>query len=268
MSELTKVAENIDELKDIFKDNFQQQIDSFSLDLLQESKKSKSSMIQRNTMNKATNLSPRERMKFAEMSMKLQEASQRASLQNMRTNEEKPKPVTTTLPAVRPTSVMARDTINVDWTDVNQLPGSNIAFIKKLGQQVFSSFESNFQNEEFKKEMVTVDKVLTVASHHDSPLLNEHREMNAIMHWLETVGEPIVGHGDDMEVDFSNTIEGYKAQVKCYAVGNVMFKAVNDFMGRYIYAWESNALARKLENKYSTENDNKIEERKKIGRKP
>lgn len=259
MSELTKVAENIEELQDIFKDNFQQKIDSFSLDLLQESKKSKSSIIQRNIINKAMSLSPREGREFAEMSTKLQEASQRASLQNMRTNDEKPKPVTTTLPAVRPTSVMARDTINVDWTDVNQLPGSNISFIKKLGQQVFSSFESNFQNEEYKKEMVNVNKVLTIASHHDSPLLNEHREINAVMHWLESVGEPIVGHGEDMEVDFSDTIDGYKAQVKCYAVGNVMFKAVNDFMGRYIYAWESNALARKLENKYSTENDNKIE---------
>ena len=56
------------------------------------------------------------------------------------------------------------------------------------------------------------------------------------MNWIRTNGTEDV----DAEIDFAETIPGYKADLKVYNCGEQTFMLVQDFAGNYIYGWPGN----------------------------
>lgn len=240
--------------KDFKKEEMQELLDRVTLDNFPQ----KARVNEMQIMNSMRQLSRQEQRQQMQMMNSINNFLSRNTQNNNRENrsyrEDIPEePIQTTLPAIKNTDVMARDTVNIEWTSVSKLPGSQIDVIRALGKQVFNSFDNALDASNYSEELdsLDVDKIITIACMHDNPLLNEHKELNAFMHWLEVYGDPVNGLSDEIEIDFNDSIEGYKAQVKCYQVGSVMFQAVNDFMGRYIYAWESDNIKKQLENKYS-----------------
>lgn len=105
-----------------------------------------------------------------------------------------------------------------EWKMVRQLPGYLQNAIRQLGRQVFRQFTDT--------PLEDIQVMATLAGDSDT-------DMDMMAHWIQQNGV----RDDAMEMDFNDVIPGYTGQVVVYNTLGYTFVMVNDFAGKYIYAW-------------------------------
>lgn len=155
----------------------------------------------------------------------------------------------TNLPSVISKEIMASGICNVRWTSVSDLPGYADRDVRNMGNFIFKTFDIDDNAD-----------VMTISSFKKSSLLNEPKEMNAVLGFLEKNAiKTILGTGVQ---DFGDTISGYKPQIQIYHTRESAYLVVfeEDGMGiegNYIYAYK-----RKQKNKLKNDMEAKIENKK------
>lgn len=147
-----------------------------------------------------------------------------------RPDEIEPPPPET-LPKVISDQMAAAGFLEPDWHLVANLPGNMSRQIMQLGKALFATFTTT-----------PTDKITMIASLGGMGP-NTPREINAVAAYCKSQGVDL-GPG---EIDFSNIMPGYAADVHNYEAGGVHFMLVKDFMGQYIYSWP--AASSKLKSK-------------------
>lgn len=164
-------------------------------------------------------------------------------------------PVDCTLPVLVTKELLAADNIDIEWTSVKDLPGFIKRDIRALGRAVFSSFTDT-----------NPDDVVTMACTHrgDSLTGHEMRDLNAVAGWARANSTERPEFAEVINMDFSNFIKqnprgpvqgNYEPKAKFYETPQISFLLVDDFMGKYIYAWETKAK-NKLDKKIQERLDN------------
>lgn len=138
--------------------------------------------------------------------------------------EEVEPPPPETLPALIQTQMAAAGFLEPDWHLVSNLPGNMSRQIMQLGKALFATFTTT-----------PTDKITMIASLGGMGP-NTPREINAVAAYCKSQGVDL-GPG---EIDFSQIMPGYAADVHNYEAGGVHFMLVKDFMGQYIYSWPAN----------------------------
>ena len=132
--------------------------------------------------------------------------------------EPKPKPESTTLPAVLVKSV---STVSgePEWHEVKNLPGYARSAIRALGRQIFKHFTST-----------PIEEINVL-----STLSNSDTEVKGVMAWIRDNGVK----NDEAEVKMDELVPGYKGNTQVWNVDDHTFLLVQDFAGYYIYSWPS-----------------------------
>ena len=138
-----------------------------------------------------------------------------------------PEPIPPTpenLPAVIQTAIARTDAeepgrpvFNPEWNMVRNLPGYMAAPIRALGRMIFSQFTDT-----------PIDQINVMATP-----INTDREVNMMAHWIRRYGI----RDDEAEIDFSNIMPGYTADIQLWNSEGYTFLLVKDQMGNYIYSW-------------------------------
>lgn len=158
--------------------------------------------------------------------------------------------IVNTLPTTITKELRASGVLDVKWSNVKDLPGYFIDEIRNLGNQIFKFFDLE-ENAD----------VMTLSSFKNDTLLNEPRELNAVLGFLEK--NAISTSEGTMKQDFNGTIDGYTPEIKLYYTPSMAYLVVFEgegmgIEGNYIYAYK-----RKQTAKLNNEIKNKIEENKK-----
>lgn len=125
------------------------------------------------------------------------------------------------VPAVMNDALAIAGDIAPEWHMVANLPGNMKQAIRRLGKAIFDQYTST-----------PTDKIQMIGNlGGQGP--NDPKEINAVAQWVNKHGEPVT----DGEIDFSNIMPGYKANMKVYNVEGVQVMLVQDEYGQYIYAW-------------------------------
>ena len=143
----------------------------------------------------------------------------------------KPKP--TMLPAVISTALSIVGGKEPDWHQVKNLPGYMSNSIRAIGRAVFAPFTST-----------KIEDIQIIANLNNSGP-NSQSDLNTIAEFLHKNGT----RNPTQEIEFSDKIPGYKADVKLYTFANFTFLAVKDHAGNYIYAWPSTDNKKQLVDK-------------------
>lgn len=157
---------------------------------------------------------------------------------------EEPQP--NTLPANIHKELREAGVVDVKWTNTKDLPRGQDKDIRALANAVFASFGIDEKAD-----------VVCVNSFADNNFLNEPREVNAIMGYLDQyAASPHIG---TMTQDFGQTIEGYTPEIKLYHTPSMAYLCVSEpegqgLEGRYIYAFK-----RKQDLKLTNTPDDEIE---------
>lgn len=138
-----------------------------------------------------------------------------------------PEPIPPTpqnLPAVIQTAMARTDAeepgrpvFNPEWNMVKNLPGYMANPIRALGRMIFSQFTDT-----------PIDQINVMATP-----INTDREVNMMAHWIRRYGI----RDDEAEIDFSNIMPGYTADIQLWNSEGYTFLLVKDQMGNYIYSW-------------------------------
>lgn len=128
------------------------------------------------------------------------------------------------VPAVINKAMTVKGFLNPEWHIVANLPGNMATAIRTVGRKLFKSFTRT-----------PTDKIVMIGNvMNHGP--NTNAEINAVAKWLKNAGQE-VSSGD---VDFSDFMPGYKADIKMYDAAGCRFLLVEDFAGRYVYVWPHN----------------------------
>lgn len=125
------------------------------------------------------------------------------------------------LPTVVGGAMQAAGFQNPEWHTVANLPGNMSRAIRSLGRALFRSFTR------------TPTDNITMIGNVGGQGPNSTAEVNAVMKYLRDHGTEIT-QGD---IDFENTIPGYRADIRQYRANGARFLAVRDEFGNYIYSW-------------------------------
>ena len=157
-----------------------------------------------------------------------------------------PPQIASNLPAVKQSSDLAtipQDMVqyvnNIEWTNLTQLPGYAKQMIRNMGRQVFHAFG----------EMADED-IDTVSS-----MTNDQEELDAGAGMVKNYGSPVV---EEAEIDFGDTMPGYKPTISIWELAGQYYKFVKDDHGDYIYSWEhkdTNKLQQWDRNEVSNQED-------------
>jgi len=135
-------------------------------------------------------------------------------------------PVDNTVPATISHELSAsKMKIKPEWHQVSSLPGNMRQAIRRVGAAVFGEFTTT-----------PTDDIWAVAT-----LTNPEHEVKALYNWVKTRGQKV----SEGNIDFSQTMPGYDADVEVWRVGDAELQLVKDFAGYYIYGW--NASTSKLD---------------------
>ena len=127
-------------------------------------------------------------------------------------------------PAVINKAMTVKGFLNPEWHIVANLPGNMATAIRTVGRKLFKSFTRT-----------PTDKIVMIGNvMNHGP--NTNAEINAVAKWLKNAGQE-VSSGD---IDFSDFMPGYKADIKLYDAAGCRFLLVEDFAGRYVYVWPHN----------------------------
>lgn len=153
------------------------------------------------------------------------------------------------LPSVISKEIMASGVCEVKWTSVSDLPGYADRDIREMGNFIFRAFDLDKNSD-----------IMTISSFKKDKLLNEPREMNAVLGFLEK-NAVSTSLGSSVQ-DFGETIEGYKPEIKVYHTKEMAYLVVSEgegmgIEGNYIYAYK-----RKKQPKLRNEINKKIENKK------
>lgn len=128
------------------------------------------------------------------------------------------------VPAVINKAMTVKGFLNPEWHIVANLPGNMATAIRTVGRKLFKSFTRT-----------PTDKIVMIGNvMNHGP--NTNPEINAVAKWLKNAGQE-VSSGD---IDFSDFMPGYKADIKMYDAAGCRFLLVEDFAGRYVYVWPHN----------------------------
>jgi len=128
------------------------------------------------------------------------------------------------VPAVINKAMTVKGFLNPEWHIVANLPGNMATAIRTVGRKLFKSFTRT-----------PTDKIVMIGNvMNHGP--NTNAEINAVAKWLKNAGQE-VSSGD---IDFSDFMPGYKADIKMYDAAGCRFLLVEDFAGRYVYVWPHN----------------------------
>lgn len=129
----------------------------------------------------------------------------------------------TTLPAVISQAMMGEDDVNVEWSQVQHLPGYLSSPIRRLGRAVFAPYTNT-----------SIEDIQVLANlGGNGP--NEEVELNAVANFLKQSGT----RNTEGEMNFQQIVDGYNADFKIYEAEGFTFMLVKDFAGNYIYSWPS-----------------------------
>lgn len=127
-----------------------------------------------------------------------------------------------TLPAVMNKALaQTGEGMELEWNQVNNLPGYMQQGIRMLGRQIFAT-QTN----------TPIEDIQVLANLNDQGP-NSKKEILAFGGWLKH--NAIKDNQFDM--DFEAIMPGYKAEVAVYSSNNATFMLVQDAMGQYVYAW-------------------------------
>lgn len=123
------------------------------------------------------------------------------------------------LPAIIQTAIAVSgdNSVTPQWHMVRHLPGYLREPIRAMGRQVFAQFTET-----------AVEDIQTVTT-----LSNREEEVKALMGWISRNGI----RDDRAEMDFEQTMPGYKADVQVWSAEEYTFLLVRDFAGHYVYGW-------------------------------
>lgn len=107
----------------------------------------------------------------------------------------------------------------VEWTNLTQLPGYAKQMIRNMGRQVFHAFGEMADDE--------IDTISTMT--------NDQEDLDIIAGMAKQYGSPVV---EEAEIDFGDTIPGYKPTISIWELAGRYYKFVTDDHGDYIYSWE------------------------------
>jgi hypothetical protein len=153
-----------------------------------------------------------------------EEARRRAGLDDPNMDDtigaEPVPPTTENLPAVIRTEVeKTGGKIFPEWRQIKHLPGYIQQPIRALGRAVFGQFTDT--------PIEDIQMIGTIGG------LNPDRDVAGMMKWIERHGV----RDDAANIDFSQIMPGYRADVSLWRTEDYSFLLVSDFGGKYIYAW-------------------------------
>ncbi len=180
---------------------------------------------------------------------------------------EPTEPETTTLPAIMARDLLAADNVHIEWTSIKDLPGFAVKEVRALGRAVFSNFTDT-----------NPDDIVTMACTQDRHSLTGHemREINAVAGWARENAIEKPEFASVINMDFKDYIKtnprgpirgNYEPQAAYYETGKLSFLLVNDFMGKYIYAWETKQkeeLSQKIQDKINSQQNNNKNKRPRL----
>ncbi len=137
--------------------------------------------------------------------------------------------VGTSLPEIE-TSLRAKGVTKVRWVDLQGMPSMMNDYVRALGNAIFGQFGI--------KEKA---KVLVIASFDDAQLTHHPSDLNAVVNFLHGTLPSL--SADNMIMDFSPAIEGYKPELRLYYSPTHAYMVINEPKGqgasaRYVYAFE------------------------------
>lgn len=168
--------------------------------------------------------------------------------------------ITENLPSVITKELLAADNIDIEWTSIKDLPGFVVKDIRALGRSVFSNFTDT-----------NPDDIVTMACTQQGHSLTGHemRELNAVAGWAKKNAIEKPEYASVINMDFKEYIKSnprgpvqgnYEPQAMFYETDKISFLLVNDFMGKYIYAWKTKSkeeLSQDIQYKLENVNSNK-----------
>lgn len=104
-----------------------------------------------------------------------------------------------------------------EWTKVAHLPGYIRTGIRQMGRQIFRNFTDT-----------PLEDIQVM-----STLVQPEHDVKKMMKWIQLNGI----RDEKLEMDFENSIPGYKADVQLWRTKGYEFLLVKDFAGYYIYGW-------------------------------
>lgn len=125
------------------------------------------------------------------------------------------------LPAVAGEALLSAGIQNPQFHKVANLPGNISSAIRTVGKQLFGTFTRT----------PTSDIWMIGDLHGQGP--NTTQEVNAVAGWIRDNGEKITSG----EIDFSNFLPGYSAEMVQYSAEGIRWMLVNDGYGWYVYSW-------------------------------
>lgn len=128
---------------------------------------------------------------------------------------------TDNLPEVASKALSAEGKIVPTFHQVARLPGNMSAAIRSIGRQLFKSMTHT-----------PTDQIYMIGDLGGMGP-NTDREVNAVANFVVKNGEKVT-EGD---IDFSNVMPGYSAEMKQYIAAGIRWLLVKDFAGNYIYVW-------------------------------
>lgn len=139
-------------------------------------------------------------------------------------------PPPSTLPAVISKELRSTGVLDIKWVSTKDLPRGQDRDIRALAKAVFSAFDIDDKAD-----------VVCINSFKDNDFLNEPREVNAVLGYLEKYASS--PHLGVMKQDFGSTIKGYEPEIKLYHTPTMAYLAVNEPEGHgleanYIYAFK------------------------------
>jgi len=128
------------------------------------------------------------------------------------------------LPAVINKQIALWKNVEPEWSMVKHLPGYFQTAIRAVGRQVFGAYTK-----------IPLEKIQVLANLNGAGP-NDDRELNAAAGWIKHTGV----RDSVAELDFEQSMPGYKADVQIWNAEGYQFMIVYDFAGKYVYAWPSN----------------------------
>jgi len=133
------------------------------------------------------------------------------------TGHDEARPNIENLPAVinRAITRTGGDGIDPEWHMVKHLPGYLQTPIRKLGRMVFGQFTDT-----------PIEDIQVLAT-----LVNPEHDVRGVMSWIKQNGI----RDDRANIDFSQIMPGYKADVQLWNTRGYSFLLVHDMAGFYVY---------------------------------
>jgi hypothetical protein len=128
---------------------------------------------------------------------------------------------TKNLPAVASSALLSAGEQQPEFHQVANLPGNMSSAIRKLGKVLFSQFTRTPT-----EQIWMIGNVMGQGP-------NTTDEVKAVANYAKKHGKYI----SDGDIDFSNIMPGYVADIAQYSAGGIRWFIVQDQFGQYIYSW-------------------------------